>query len=235
MSTIIIDAFGVKRLATPEEQARLDAEQQEIDIRNFHINVAAIKSVQENQKFRRLMTRKGVVPNHTRSTYGWRLRERRGSLGRLVPADFTTPPNGLPGHSEVDYVLPGHSGHFDFQPRLRVTNDEMYEAWAKRKINGKEEFRLLRSGFKRSCEEGRCNKSTCAMCWAINHAQIKKDETIVIRWRDMHETRKVSDPSGVNPHGKRNSSAQSLGEDQRAIFRLSSTIHAHKPGASGWE
>ena len=229
------------RRASPEEQAEFDAVQK---ARHEEQVEKAFRGMDERNAARELkreLKKKGLTPNKTRSVYAWRYRERRGTATRFESyidretKDGDKIPATLDMMKDWDYAPPGEGTLWREGPRLNHSDLEVFDVFAvRRDKKGKKRRRVIETNFKNNCGDVSCGKESCAICWAVNFADVKEDETIVAKRRDGPKPR-VVDPSGVHPKGARTGKAQDMGLDQRAPFNLTSTLYSFKEGASNIE
>lgn len=223
------------RRATPQEQELFDQQikEQESDmLRRICSNIVDLKATHQMHKAFRA---KGLQHSHTRSVLAWRMRNRPYSAVRFQSFSERDDKNGQPipasaDWKDWDYAPHGEGTLWKLMPQLRYTNLELYDVWVvKLSSTNRKRRRLMREGFTRTCDNAECGKETCALCWAVQKLEIGENESIKIVRREGKL--KVDDPAGVNPKGAQGT-GQDMGEDQRAPYGLTSTIHAHKKGAS---
>lgn len=235
---IIYGPDGTSHRASDTEQAAFDGwskkRESELLVRLALRIADAVATAKMHKAFRD----KGLVQPHTRSTFAWRMRERpysavrfesfvarKDKYGNIIPP--------MLDWKDWDFAAPGEGTTWRLSPRLRISNIEVFDVWVVTQLpSGKKRRKLMRADFKSMCESAHCERESCALCWAGRTLMLKDNEIIKIERREGKLN--VVDPSGVNPHGKQNSKAQDMGEDQRAPYQLTSTIHAHKKGASEW-
>lgn len=233
---VVFDPNGEKHRASPVEQAQFDADVKARKHDELMQMLAALDDHKLDKKMYKGFRAKGLQQSKTRSVYAWRMRERRNTAEKFESFSARTDKYGnqIPPQADMrdwDYAPPGEGTLFRLMPRTRIADLEVFDVWVVRVAKGRKRKRCLRKDFKRNCGEGKCGKSTCAMCWAIEKAQVRDDETIVVMRRDGPHPR-VVDSSGVHPKGARSSKAQDLGEDQKGPFQLTSSLYSHKKGAS---
>ena len=202
---------------------RIERDVQKVKEENF---VKLMKEIAESMVKRQRISkgrRNGLSRTKTRSTFAWRAAS--GSTGALEKVDLI---------SGFDYAPVGESTLQRFFPRLSLRNSVEWQACIRRQGKRKVFIRTIQTGFKRACSNGECDKSNCAKCWALANLNPKGDWEIYLRQVPTTGKAKIVDPAGVDPHGRRSGSAQAMGEDQRAMHRMTSTIHSYKSGSASW-
>ena len=232
MTLIIIGADGKPHKATPEElrlHEEAEAQRQSDGIMRHLRDMADLKA---DRVWLKKMSKADKTPKHTRSSYAVALATGRAGYRRPLTLEELTGPIGA-----MPMALASESSLTTFQPRLKYSDFTRYDVTVvyRDKLKRKR-TRMVRRDFKQCCEEATCKKKSCARCWAIWICdEIKPNEVIRIVERIIPTQQKVSDPSGVNPQGARKTKAQDMSDEQRAPYRLTSTIHSQKPGASDWQ
>ncbi|SRR5258705_875809 len=226
------------RLATPQEKAQFDLDEKARIDQQLYRMACEIHEAKLDKKMYAGFRRKGIQQNKTRSSFAHRMRNKQSSAVKFESGSVRWDKNGnpIPPTMDIikdwDYCPPGEGTLWRTVPRTMLVDSEVFDVWlVRRDASGHKRSRCVEKAFKRNCGSGECGKNSCAMCYAIANIDVKESETIQIKVREGPKPR-VIDPSGVNPKGNRNSKAKDMGEDQRAMFQLTSTIHSHKPGAS---
>lgn len=238
MALFIYDEHGKRRVASAEEYAKFEAEERERKFAWQQQQFAMARASRAERKRVLKVEKRGLGSKHTRATLPWKLQRRSLGLVRYLELKPTwrRMPDGTyePGPADFEFCAPGQPSLRDIKPVLTHSQFARYDAIAVSKDNGKLVARLIRGDFKRDCNgefkgDQHCERDTCARCWTIANATIHPNETIEVV---EHFVRgKLNDPAGVHPAGKPHKGVD-MGEDQRAMWALTSTQHRYKDSAA---
>jgi hypothetical protein len=239
---IIYTPDGGKHRASDEEQRKFnewEKREEEAYIQQFYEDCRNAKAT---KKMLKGFKDKGFIQTRTRGTYAWKSHEEKAaSLFRFASWIALTDKDGNVIPPALDWkqwdfepIAPNEGTYWMLMPRLRWTGIEVYDVWVITKLkSGRKRRKLVKADFKSLCESRECERESCAYCWAGNNLTLREGEEIQIKRREGNP--KVNDPAGVSPHGRQNSKAQDLGEDQRQLFALTSTQRFYKGETNEWK
>lgn len=232
MSVTIFGPDGSKRVLTGQEaedwrKAHEPSMEEKLAItQQWLLQLEAQKNV---KRFAKRMNKRGYIQPRTRSSYGWRMRERPSSALRFEVLNPAIP------NIDWDHAAPGEGTMWRYSPRTKVGHTEQITVWAAQQ-NNRESRRQLDTprAFYAACDDAKCKKHTCARCWAVEHACVGANEVVVFQSAAIQHV-KVRDPSGVTTSGNRPQGGLVPAEDERSTYGLVSTQGEYKKGSgSKW-